>query len=81
MLRPVFTSSEIRAIRGRLAEAGVTQHDLAEQLGMHPTKLNHILRGRRSPTPDFCALAMAALARLERAEQAAAEARRKALTS
>ena len=77
----MFTSSEIRAVKGRLAAAGATQIDLADQLGMHPTKLNHVLRGRRLAPPGFLARATVALERLERAEQAATEARLKVLTS
>ena len=77
----MFTSSEIQAIRGRLAAAGVTQIDLANQLGIHPTKLNHLLRGKRPIPPGFLASATAALEQLERAEQAADEARRRVLAS
>ena len=44
---------DINVLRGRIAEVGVTQHDLAVRLGINPTLLNHILKGRRDAPPDF----------------------------
>ena len=69
----------ITRIRGRLAELRITQQELADQLGMGPTLINHILQGRRIPPPDFEARVNAALDRLEKAEQAADEARARVL--
>ena len=66
-------------LRGRLAELGVTQQDLADHLGINPTLLNHILKGRRPPSTNFIERANAALDRLERAEQAAQAAKEKVL--
>ena len=62
-----------------MAEIGVTQHDLADALGLNPTQLNHILKGRRTPPADFARRVTAALNRLERAERAADRARQKVL--
>ncbi len=62
-----------------MAELGVTQQDLADLLGIHPTLLNHILKGRRPPPPDFFEKVNAALDRLEAAEKAGREAREKVL--
>ncbi len=66
-------------LRGRLAELGVTQQDLADLLGINPTLLNHILKGRRPPPPDFFEKVNAALDLLEAAEKAAQEAKEKVL--
>ena len=66
-------------LRGRLAELGVTQQDLADHLGINPTLLNHILKGRRPPPPDFFEKVNVALDRLERAEKAAQEAKERVL--
>ena len=66
-------------ILGRMAEIGVLQADLAVLLGMHPTLLNAILRGRRPAPPDFEARLNATLDRLEAAEKAAQEARERVL--
>ncbi len=66
-------------IKGRIAELGVTQHDLANALRMHATLLNHILKGRRTPPADFYERVTAALDRLEAAERAADEARQRVL--
>ena len=71
----------MRWTRGRLAELGVSQQALADVLGIHPTALNHILKGRRRPGPDFEARVKAALALLERAERAAQDARQRVLAS
>ena len=71
--------STIPKLRGRLAELGLTQQDLADALGLNPTQLNHILKGRRTPPADFERRVTAALDRLELAEQAADTARQKVL--
>ena len=72
-------SPEIRAIRGRLAALGMTQHDLATALGLSQPTVNAILTGRRSAPEGFEVRARQALGRLERIEQAASEARLKAV--
>ena len=66
-------------IRGRMAEIGVTQQDLADHLGINPTLMNHILNGRRPAPPDFEANATAALDLLEAAEEAAQKERARVL--
>ena len=70
---------EINHLRRRMAEIGVTQQDVADALGLNPTLLNHILKGRRTPPADFERRVTAALDRLERAERAADKARQKVL--
>ena len=72
-------SPAIRAIRGRLAAIGLTQHDLAATLGLSQPTVNAILTGRRATPEGFEARASRALGRLERIELAAAEARAKAV--
>ena len=69
----------MKHIRGRMAELGVTQQDLADALGFNATQLNHILKRRRTPPADFERRVTAALDRLEQAEQAADKARQKVL--
>ena len=69
----------MRAIRGRLAELGLTQHDLAAALGIAQSTLNALLTGRRRAPDGFEARATTALDGLERVELAAAEARAQAL--
>ena len=64
---------------GRIAEIGVVQADVAVHLGIHPTLLNAILRGRRPMPEGFEARVHATLDRLETAEQAAQEARERVL--
>ena len=73
MLSPVM-----RSIRGRLAALRLSQHDLAAALGIAQSTLNGMLNGRRPAPAGFEAQATEALDRLERAEQAAAEARARA---
>ena len=74
-----MVSPAMRAIRGRLAALGLSQHDLAAALGIGQSTLNGILNGRR-PAPDgFEERATGALDRLERVELAATEARAKAV--
>lgn len=69
----------IRLIRGRLAQLGLSQHDLASALGLSQPTVNAVLTGRRAPRAGFEARAIRALDRLERIELAAAEARAKAV--
>lgn len=69
----------MRLIRGRLAQLGLSQHDLASALGLSQPTVNAILTGRRAPRAGFEVRAIRALNRLERIEQAAAEARAKAV--
>ena len=77
---------------GRIAEIGVVQADVAVYLGIHPTLLNAMLRGRRSMPEGFEERVHTALDRIEeeqrvareavqklRAEKAAAEARERVL--
>ena len=44
---------DVPKLRGRMAELGVTQQDLADALGINATQLNHILKGRRPPYEGF----------------------------
>ena len=62
-----------------MAEIGVAQQDVAQQLGISVTSLNLYLNGRRRPPVDFEPRVLAALDLLERAERAADEARRRVL--
>ena len=73
------TTKGIRSARYRIAEIGVRQADLAMQLGMHESRLSALLNGRLKPPPDFVERVHAALDRLEAAERAADEARRRVL--
>ena len=69
----------MRLIRGRLAQLRLSQHDLASALGVSQPTVNAILTGRRAAPAGFKARAVQALDRLERIEQAVAEARAKAV--
>ena len=64
---------------GRIAEIGVVQADVAVHLGIHPTLLNAMLRGRRPMPEGFEERVNATLDRLEAAEKAAQEARARVL--
>ena len=66
-------------IIGRIAEIGVVQADVAVRLGIHPTLLNAILRGRRPMPKGLEARIHRTLDILERAERAADEARARVL--
>ena len=59
--------SDIAAIRGRIARAGVSQSELAPLVGVEYTALSHILAGRRRPPDDFQFRVDDALAALEEA--------------
>lgn len=78
MRRNIITDG-IRLIRGRLAQLGLSQHDLASALGLSQPTVNAILTGRRSAPAGFKARAIRALNWLERVELAAAEARARAV--
>ena len=71
---------DINVLRGRIAEVGVTQQDLAVRLGINSTLLNHILKGRRDAPPDFEQRVNKVLAKMEAAEKAAQKAREKVLS-
>lgn len=75
----MLTYTDIRRIRGRIAEVGCRQADIADCLGIHETLLNAILRGRRPMPSGMEARVHAALDRLEAAERAAQAARDKVL--
>lgn len=62
-----------------MAEIGVTQQDVARQIRVSVTSLNLYLKGRRQAPSGFESRVLAALDLLERAEQAAEEARRRVL--
>ncbi len=72
-------TDNLAAIRGRIAEMGVRQVDLAELLGIHPAQLSAILNGHRPPPEGFVERVNATLDRLEVAEKAAQEARARVL--
>ena len=74
-----FLNMTLNHIRGRLAEVGVTQQDLANVIGFSPSSLNRILKGHRSPPKHFEARVKEALDRLEAAEKAAERARSRVL--
>ena len=48
-----MTTSNARRLVGRLREAGLTQQDLADQLGMEAISLSRILNGRRRLPEGF----------------------------
>ena len=75
----MLTSTGFPKLRGRIAEIGVLQADLAVHLGMHPTLLNAILRGRRPAPPGFEEEANEALDLEERIQQAQQEAKERVL--
>ena len=65
-----------------MAEVGVSQQELAKTLGMSRSLLNAYLNGYQTPPVGldaFVKRALAALDRLEQAEQAADRARQKVL--
>ena len=67
------------ALRGRIAEIGVTHRHLAQQLGMSGAALSLILSGARPLPRDFVQRARRALDTLATAERAATEARDRVL--
>ena len=66
-------------IRRRLHRLGMTQEEFAAALGIADSTLSRMLRGRRRPPEGFTERVLATLDRLERAEAAAEEARRRVL--
>lgn len=65
-----MTDDDILRLRGRIAELAVSHKHIAAALGMHPSVLSRILRGKR-PAPDgFVGRANAVL---DATEQAIAE--------
>ena len=76
----MLTYEDMSHIRGRIAQVGVRQADVADIIGIHETLFNAILRGRREAPKGFCEQVHATLDRLEKAEKAAQEARERVLT-
>ena len=72
-------TATITRIRGRIAEVGCRQADIAQAIGINETLLNTYLRGRRPMPEGFEERVHATLDRLEAAEQAAEEARERVL--
>ena len=66
-------------VRTRIALNGVSQEGVAREAGYEPSLFSRILRGLRPEPDDFEARVTAALDRLEAAERAADEARRRVL--
>ena len=70
----MLTDTKVQRIRGRIAEIGIRQADLAACLGIHETLLNAYLRGRRPMPAGMESRIHAALDNLEEEQQVAAEA-------
>ena len=70
----MLTDMKVQHIRGRIAELGIRQADLAAHLGIHETLLNAILRGRRPMPEGMEARIRAALDEMEEEKRVAAEA-------
>ncbi len=68
-----------RSLKVELARRGLTQAPVAELLGVSPTTFRCYILGYRPLPPGFRKRFAAALDLVERAEQAADEARRKVL--
>ena len=49
----VNISTNLPKLRGRIAELGVRQFDVARRLGIDPAVLSAYLRGHRKPPEDF----------------------------
>lgn len=64
-----------------IVRRGIRQQDVAKQLRITSATLSLYLNGHRQPPPDFRSRVLAALDRIERAERAADEARRRVLAS
>ena len=69
----------MRKLKAEIVRRGIRQHDVARQIGVDPSAFNLYINGHREPPPDFEERVTTALDRLERAEQAAAEARQRVL--
>ncbi len=74
----MLTDTIIR-IRGRIAEVGCRQADIAQAIGINETLLNTFLRGRRPMPAGMEARIHATLDRLEAAEKAAQKERERVL--
>ena len=72
----MLVTMNLSRIRGRIAEVGIRQADLAAHLEIHETLLNAILRGRRPMPEGFEARVHETLDLLEQANQVAEAARR-----
>lgn len=72
-------SISIGNLRNSISHSTISQERLARALGIEPTQFSRILRGLRPMPEDLPARIHAALDRLERAEQAAQEARERVL--
>ena len=68
-------------VRIRLARLRISQERLARAAKIDPSAISRYLRGDRKPSDKAVARIEAALDRLERAERAADEARRRVLAS
>ena len=66
-------------IKGRIAEAGVRRRDVAHAIGYSESMFSLILQGDRTMPLDFDSRVRAAIDRLETAEKAAQEARKRVL--
>lgn len=75
----MITNARINRIRGRIAELGIRQADLAAQVGMNETLLNAVLRGRRPLDARLEEKLHAQLDLLERVKRAGQEAEARAL--
>ena len=64
----------ITRIRGRIAEVGCRQADIAQTVGINETLLNTFLRGRRPMPEGMEARIHAALDEMEEEQRVAAEA-------
>ena len=69
----------MRTLKAEIVKRGLRQRDVASQVGIDPTALNVILNGHRPPPEGFEARLLSVLDLLERAEQAACEARQRVL--
>ena len=67
-------TDRITRIRGRIAEVGCRQADIAQAIGINETLLNTFLRGRRPMPEGMKARIHAALDALEEEKRVAAEA-------
>ena len=70
----MVTAVDLRKLKGRMAEAGVTHRSVASVIGMSESAFSYVLHGRRPMPEDFEERVITALARLEAAEAAAQEA-------
>ena len=69
----------IQHIRGRIAQIGIVQADLATYLGINETQLNAYLRGRRSMPEGLEESIHSTLDLIERAKRAGREAEQRVM--